>query len=108
MSDFLPKTKKEMWKSFSNGVYNAKSTWIALRSKAPEVGWYQMVWYKHHVPRCKPNRPSFFWFGKSMSQTYISVYHSLWHCNRWYLIFRVSVLGVEKESYQYVFLFRVR
>ena len=57
---------------------------------------------------CKPNRPSFLWFGKSMPKTYTFGCIVFFYGTVIFGIFRVSVLGVEKESYQYVFLFRVR
>lgn len=40
-----------IWTLSTAGTYSTKSVWEALRSKAPEVGWWPMVWYKKHVPR---------------------------------------------------------
>lgn len=40
-----------IWNLNSNRCYSAKSTWGALRARAPAVDWCMMVWLKNTVPR---------------------------------------------------------
>ncbi|KAI8528313.1 hypothetical protein RHMOL_Rhmol12G0140600 [Rhododendron molle] len=52
--DLVPHEDQEdsvIWTLSTAGTYFTKSAWEALRSKAPDVGWWPMVWYKKHVPR---------------------------------------------------------
>lgn len=51
--DLVPRMDSEdsvTWSLNANGCYSTRSAWSALRSVAPEVGWYNMVWYKKSVP----------------------------------------------------------
>lgn len=34
-----------------NGTCTSKSAWMDLRSRAPVVDWYGMVWHRKQVPR---------------------------------------------------------
>lgn len=54
-----------LWSGLQNSsaCFSAKFCLEALRSKAPQVGWYQLVWHKRHVPRWSLNQ----WVNRLLS-----------------------------------------
>lgn len=40
----IERNNKVTWTLNANGCYSTRSAWSALRSCAPEVGWFHMVW----------------------------------------------------------------
>lgn len=53
-ADLKPCVHKEddvIWTPTTHGVYSSRSAWDALRTVRSLVGWYAVLWFKHHVPR---------------------------------------------------------
>lgn len=51
---FLPNIQQDdsvSWVLNVNKIYSVQSAWSNLRASGPKVEWYQVVWFKHHVPR---------------------------------------------------------